>query len=368
MFVAARHARNGDDVGEIDRLADETVVGRVVLQGITEHVPASSGVNGVGVTALCELIGVGRHSDRDHNVPVGHRQRIGVGWAVDRARASGVVVLVAEGHGGAIRERQAHLFAAASVESAAVLDARAVGGDAAHGVFGGIASICHGDVFARGNAAHSLALYIAEGVGIVAVGIGGHRPVAGEGGTSGGDGCLALGQSVVGGGVEAVADGERATVSLEAHESSTVGGGSGGEQLAVEHAAIDVEVGRVVILSHESAVHSFAVRAALYDYAAAAVADGNVAVLVGDESCGVRARGLDGACDVQVLNHAVVLHIEEGCHVIVAAAVIEGQRLLVAVEGAHEVVVDRACHAGDADVVAQLHSLAAEASVGVDVL
>ena len=93
-----------------------------------------------------------------------------------------------------------------------------------------------------------------------------------------------------------------------------------------------------------------AARATLDDYAALAVLDGDAAVLLGDDACGVLVRGLDGASDMQVLDGGV-LHILEGRGILSASGVVEGQRLLVAVERAGEVVVAGARHAGHADVI-----------------
>ena len=97
--------------------------------------------------------------------------------------------------------------------------------------------------------------------------------------------------------------------------------------------------------------------------ARAAVADGDVAVLVGDNACGVHAGGLDGAVDVQVLNRAAV-HVAEGGHAVFAAAVADGEGVAAAIEGALEFMASRARHAGDGDVVVETDGLAAGAVVG----
>ena len=93
-----------------------------------------------------------------------------------------------------------------------------------------------------------------------------------------------------------------------------------------------------------------AIDAAVDDDTRATVLDGDSAVLVGDEACSKLVRGLDGAGDAQVLNGGV-LHILEGRGIFSASGVVEGQRLLVAVECASELVALAARHAADGDVV-----------------
>ena len=89
--------------------------------------------------------------------------------------------------------------------------------------------------------------------------------------------------------------------------------------------------------------------ATLDDDATLAVLDGDAAVLLGDDACGILVRGLDGTSNVQVLDGGV-LHILEGRSIFSAGGVVEGQRLLVAVENAGEVVVAGARHVADGDV------------------
>ncbi|MBO4315967.1 MAG: hypothetical protein J5867_08420, partial [Prevotella sp.] len=127
-----------------------------------------------------------------------------------------------------------------------MLDAAVViSGNAADGVGGRRAVpegyVLDGDVLARGDGASLFALCGAEGAGVVAVGDGIGLAVAHEGGA----GMvvdiaeLHLGLAVVevGGGVEAIADGDGASGS-PAYEASAVfgGGGAYGEQFAVEEA------------------------------------------------------------------------------------------------------------------------------------
>ena len=82
--------------------------------------------------------------------------------------------------------------------------------------------------------------------------------------------------------------------------------------------------------------------------------------------------GIDGASDVQVLNHGVLDVAERGAvflgEWLCGRAFGEGQRLAVAVEGALERVgIACAHHRRHADVVAQLHEVAAEGVAAVDV-
>ena len=83
--------------------------------------------------------------------------------------------------------------------------------------------------------------------------------------------------------------------------------------------------------------------------------------------------GVDGAGDVQVLNRGVLDVAERGAvflgEWLCGRAFGEGQRLAVAVEGALERVgIACARHRRDADVVAQLHEVAAEGVAAVDVV
>ena len=100
--------------------------------------------------------------------------------------------------------------------------------------------------------------------------------------------------------------------------------------------------------------------------AAAAVADGDGAVLAAEDSGGVLAGGVDVARYVEVLDDAAALCVAEGGDVgvggdVAGLAVVEGEGVLLAVEGAHEVVVLAARHTADLDVRAQLDGHAAEA-------
>ena len=387
VAVLARHAGNGvlrraNVASQLHGLAAEAVVGAVVVEGVAEHVPARGGVDGVlgagGVDG--EVRRVGRPFDRYHRVIVGHGER----RAAERARADGVAVFVhiARGHvGGVVGERQAHGVVIAVVERRAVVGgepAAAVGGDAAEVVGRRVAGEGDGldaDVRARRDGVRLLALGRAERPGVVAVGDVGDavRAAAHEGGALRGA-YPRLAVSGGGGGVEGVldCDGGSAAVVAVAHEAGAVVGGlcASGEQLAVEEAALDGERGVLLAHGHEAAVGAVAVVAAEVAAdgdAAVAVLDGGGAVLVGDESGGVLGRGLDGAADAEVLNLSAD-HVEEGGGIVLGGAVVDGQRLAPAVERAGEVVAARARHAGDGDVVAELHGLAAEAVVGRVVL
>ena len=109
--------------------------------------------------------------------------------------------------------------------------------------------------------------------------------------------------------------------------------------------------------------------------AAAAVLYADGAVLRAGQSAGELGRGVDVARHVQVLDSAAVLEVAEGRGVLLAEggvsrAVAYGQRVAVAVEGAGELLVAGARHAGDgvvsrADVRAEPDGLAVEEALGV---
>ena len=222
-----------------------------------------------------------------------------------------------------------------------------------------------GGVARGGDAACLLALCGAEGAGVVAVGA--SRAVADEGGAAVGYLVLTTGEGSRG--VERIADAEGA----KAHETAAVGGGRSacGEQFSVEHAAGDVE--GAVAGAFDAAVCAVAADAAMYDDAAAAVLDGQCGPVLADNTGGVLGRGVDVARHVQVLDGsglaAHVADVAERGNVLFAGvaaggAVVEGQRVLLSVEGAAEVMATAARHAADGDVGAEADGLAAEAVVG----
>ncbi|MBO6192143.1 MAG: hypothetical protein J6N98_07060 [Prevotella sp.] len=363
---------------------------------------------GVGVVALAVGINIGDGDglaggagmvgiDVNRDVGVGH----GKGCATERAGAGGVAaVLVAEWCGGCVREREADCVAAAVVEGLAELQAAAaVGGYAADGVLGSVAGEGYGadgDVGAGGDGAGGVAVVIlvgmvcvcgvvggvvgavAEVVGVVAVV--GIYLVAGEGGAG------RFQDGDLGGGEEVVAD---FCPAFAIADEAADGVGRCAEQAAVEHAALDGE--RAVLLyADDAAVCAVAADGAVDSGADGAVLDADGAPAAADETAGELLVGSDGARDVQVAEGggAVSLvagvglggaDVAEGGDVLrgsvgdVVAADIDGQRVAVTVEGAAEVVLAAARHAGDgvlrrADVVAELHGLAAEAVPSVVVL
>ena len=252
-----------------------------------------------------------------------------------------------------------------------------------------------------------LALLSAEGGGVVGVSRSG-RVASGEGGAA----VAAYPRLVIGRGIERVGDGERAAV--VAHEACAVGGAVGGEHTAGKGAALDGGGDAVGRAADESGVSAVTADGAVDGDATQAVAEGGVALCAADESGGVLVVGADGYAAGAVLDGErapegsddaarVVLgggdgagnvKVADGCGAVglvvgvglggadvaerggVVAAVaadIDGQRVAVAVEGAAEVVLAAARHARDgilrrADVVAELHGLAAEAVVGVVVV
>ena len=76
---------------------------------------------------------------------------------------------------------------------------------------------------------------------------------------------------------------------------------------------------------------------------------------------------------MEVADDGTVIEVAEGCGIFfsegaLGASVGDGQRVALAVEGTHEVVVAAARHAGNLDVGIQFHVLADEAVPGVVVL
>ncbi len=367
------------------------------LDGVVTVVQGAVGIDvgdGDGLAGAGEVVG----ADGDGHVGVRHSEC----RAVEGACAGGVaVVAVAEGYaGGGVAEGEAELVAAAVVEGLAALQASAaVGGDAADGVLGGVAGEgdgLDGDVGGGGDGAGGVAVVIlvgmvcvcgvvggvvgavAEVVGVVAVV--GIYLVAGEGGAG------RVQDGDLGGGEEAVAD---FCPAFSIADEAADGVGRCAEQTAVEQAAGDGE--RAVLLyADDAAVGAVAADGAGDGGADAAVLDADGAPAAADETAGELLVGSDGARDVQVAEGggAVSLvagvglggaDVAEGGDVLrgsvgdVVAADIDGQRVAVTVEGAAEVVLAAARHAGDgvlrrADVVAELHGLAAEAVPRVVVL
>ena len=109
-----------------------------------------------------------------------------------------------------------------------------------------------------------------------------------------------------------------------------------------------------------------------------AVLDGERAPLATNEAAGVGGGGVDVDDDVKVTDGGMAdlatargrgfADVTERSHAVDILGRGEGQRLMITVEGAAEVVVARSCHTADADVGAQLHDLAAEAVPSVVVV
>ena len=358
---------------------------------------------GVGAGTLVHVGPVdGGEADCDGHVLIGHGERIGIFRAAERSCAGGVAaVRVAFGcAGGGVRERQTHLVAAAVVFHVAKLQSAAtVGRDATDVVLGSIAgegNSVNGDVITCCDGAAHVTVVIlvgmvnvcgvvggvvgavAEVVGVVAVV--GIYLVAGKGGTR------RVQDGDLGGNEEAVADFCPAFAIAE-EAADAVGGGA--EQAAVEHAAGDGERA-ATMYAYDAAVAAGAIDGAVDGGADGAVLDADVAPAAADETAGELLVGSDGARDVQVADGSGAVGLVAGVGLGVAdvaeggdvlrgsvgdavAADIDGQRVAVAVEGAAEVVLAAARHACDgilrrADVVAELHRLAAEAVVGVVVV
>ena len=79
-----------------------------------------------------------------------------------------------------------------------------------------------------------------------------------------------------------------------------------------------------------------ATSAAIVDgYRAAAVGDGERAVNLRDEAASIKCTGVDGAVNVQVLDHGI-LDESEWRGTCLSRGVVEGQRVAIAIEGALE--------------------------------
>ena len=345
--------------------------------------------------------------DADGHVLVGH----GECGAAEGACAGGVAVLVAAWCGGSgVAEGEAELVAAAVVEGLAALQSSAaVGGDAADGVLGrcaGEGDGVDGDVGGGGDGAGGLALGGAEGAGVVAVLDGGGvvRVFTAEGGAAAAGHRLAVGEGC--GSAEAVGDGDGLGVTFPSDEAAVaVSCAVLLEQLAVEEASGEVNFpgggtapgyeaavvaartgddGRAVAVGERYAVLAEAdetARAACRVDAdvARAVLDGDGAEEVADESADVMRLGacvafVDGAVDGEVAERGLVVAVgsglDEGSHELrvngrVGGAVVEGEGVAVAVEGAREFMAAAARHAGDGDVGAEEDGLAAEVALGV---
>ena len=141
-----------------------------------------------------------------------------------------------------------------------------------------------------------------------------------------------------------------------------------------------VEVDGVLAEAHEAARVLFA-RDGYFDIAHA-VLDGHGAVEVADESASASMRGMrfrvvagvsgvDVAGDGEVEEHGITTGTDEGCYKlcidrIIGGSVVDGQCVALAVECAIELVVLVTRHAGDGDVRAQFHGLAAERLAACD--
>lgn len=108
---------------------------------------------------------------------------------------------------------------------------------------------------------------------------------------------------------------------------------------------------------------------------ARAVLDGDAAEEMADESShagfvSARVGSVNMSADVEVGELGTARHLYEGCHELrvdwlVGCAVVDGERVALAVEGAGEGVVAAARHARDGDVGAEADGLTAEVAVGV---
>ena len=329
-------------------------------------------VEGDGLCGLLRAVGVdvsdvvglaiAAQGSVDGYVGVRHSERIGIFRAAERSCAGGVLV---EGISSlvAVAKRQAHLVAAAGIIHVIILDARRVSCDATDAVFGTCTETVDGHILTCRDAMACLALRVAEGLGVVAVGDVG--AVAGEGGAVvvfvGFNGMLAFGDGCWC--IEAVADIDRAAA--PAYEAAAIVGQIRyGANHAVEQATLNGD--RAAAGGGESAVVAVADDTADDGDAAAAVADGYVIVVPAYESRSAFVGGGDGARGVQARNRCPA-DIAERSGVFAHADNVDVERIVVAVEMAAEGVVARAHHRRDADAGAQLEVLVAIALAGSDI-
>ena len=187
-------------------------------------------------------------------------------------------------------------------------------------------------------------------------------------------GAVAVGAAVDGDAAHAVGDAGRVLHDADHSGGVLAVGGNG----ATDGAAADGQRASIVRLADEaSGIEVIGVVGALGAvdvYHGVAVSHIYIAALQGDESCRMaEVFSGDVGHDVQVLDDGVVgfagaLHVAEGGAVVVGGGVVEGQRIVLPVEGAAEVVAVCACHAAYLNVRAEFHGLAAEAVVGAIVV
>ena len=186
--------------------------------------------------------------------------------------------------------------------------------------------------------------------------------VAVEGGSVA-DGCLTVGGCHRG--IDAVLDGQRAIAGV-AHEAAAERSAVGGENLAVEHATVDGELGTVVVGldGHKAAMGAVAADAADDGRADAAVLDERGAIGTSYQAGAVAVGGGDGAVDMQVLDGGIRDEAERRNVVLGSRRhMVEGQRVAVAVEDAFEGpgILGRSAgaqHRADGDVGIELEVLA----------
>ena len=358
-------AVDGDGVVEGDVATYEvprilSILAEAVLSAV-EGDGAGNLLRAVGVD-VSDVVGlaVAAQGSVDGHVLIGHSERIGILLAAQRTSCSSVLI---EGISSlvAVAQRQAHLVAAASVIYVIILDARRVSCDATDAVFGTCTETVDGHILTCRDAMACLALRVAEGLGVVAVGDGG--AVACEGGAAVGfNGILAFGDGCWC--IEAVADIDRAAA--PAYEAAAFVGQF--RYVAANHAVEQATLNgdRAAAGGGESAVGAVVVDTAGDGDAAAAVADGYVTVVPAYESRSAFVGGGDGARGVQARNRCPA-DIAERSGVFAHADNVDVERIVVAVEMAAEGVVARAHHRRDADAGAQLEVLVAIALAGSDI-
>ena len=109
---------------------------------------------------------------------------------------------------------------------------------------------------------------------------------------------------------------------------------------------------------------AIATHAAVDDHAAAAVREGHIANAAANDTAGIFFGSVDSAGGVEVLDGGAI-DVAERSHSVmavwsVAAALVEGQRVTLPIEGASELVGACASHSRDGDVSIKLHGLATE--------
>lgn len=118
------------------------------------------------------------------------------------------------------------------------------------------------------------------------------------------------------------------------------------------------------MVGDEASMGAIAIHATIDDHAAAAVRKRHIASAVGNDTASIHLGSVDSTGGTEVLDGGIIDVAERG-HILsgalaTAGALVEGQRVALAVEGAVELMVARTHHAVDGNVSIKLHGLATE--------